>query len=550
MITVQEALNLPSLKEAQVVAGASGLDREMDWFHILDIPQVVPWIRKDRILITVGYAIAKEPEIQDALIENLNAKGIVGMIITIGLYLDEVPVGMKEAADRLGFPLITLSSSHHLETITRELAEKLLVNNDLFARYAEWYQKIMETVGENDALCGITGLATEITESQVVLLDNYGRLLTIGKSNDYYKNLDGFLKHFRENELRNNISAKGLPQLGFNGEIHYFYYRIDTKEQDCLFLVVLTNIKTVHFSKLMLIAGIASAISALLNSNEVLRRTVQSANIPLLENILYGHYASEGQAFREVSRVGWDFNTDHIVVTFEISSFDEYIIKYKLPDNEIINKRAMLLKVLAEKIMAIQGKYPLSKQELKWITIFQLANKDSLKKITQACQEIVDYFKEEHEMTINIGISSIVRDLAGFCNRVNETNACIKIGKELNKGNVYRYDELGMEIILYKILQDEDVKQNYLNKVQILIDYDNKYNLKIFETLKTYVLNQGNMAMAARSLDVHRNTIKYRLNKAEELLDLNLSSTNSFLNLAILLRIYEINNSANGLALN
>jgi DNA-binding PucR family transcriptional regulator len=120
----------------------------------------------------------------------------------------------------------------------------------------------------------------------------------------------------------------------------------------------------------------------------------------------------------------------------------------------------------------------------------------------------------------------------------------------LNKGNVYRYDELGMEIILYKILQDEDVKQNYLNKVQILIDYDNKYNLKIFETLKTYVLNQGNMAMAARSLDVHRNTIKYRLNKAEELLDLNLSSTNSFLNLAILLRIYEINNSANGLALN
>ncbi len=550
MITVKEALNLPSLKEAQVIAGASGLDRAMDWFHILDIPQVVPWIRKDRILITVGYAISKEPEMQEALIENLNAKGIVGMIIAVGLYLDEVPPNMIEAADRLGFPLIVLSADHHLETITRELAEKLLVNNDLFTGYADWYQKIMEAVGENDALCSLTGLATEIAESPVVLLDNYGRLLSIGKSNDHYKNKDGFLKHFRENELRNHTGPKGLPQLGYYGDIHYFYYRMDTKEQDCLFLVVLKNINTIHFSRLMLIAGIASAISALLNSNEVLRRTVQSANIPLLENILYGHYASEGQAFREVSRVGWDFHTDHIVVTFEISNFDEYIIKHKLPDLKIINIRAMLLKTLAEKIMAIQGKYPLSKQELKWITIFQLANKDSLKKITQACQEIVDYFYEEHEMIINVGISSIVRDLAGFCNRVNETNACIKIGKELNKGNVYRYDELGMEIILYKILQDEDVKQNYLNKIEALIDYDKKYNSNIFETLKNYVLNQGNLAMAARSLDVHRNTIKYRLNKAEELLDLDLSSTNSFLNLAILLRIYDINSSTDRLTLN
>ncbi len=149
-------------------------------------------------------------------------------------------------------------------------------------------------------------------------------------------------------------------------------------------------------------------------------------------------------------------------------------------------------------------------------------------------------------MIINVGISSIVRDLAGFCNRVSETNACIKIGKELNKGSVYRYDKMGMDIVLYKILQDEDVKQSYLNKVLMLINYDMKYNSNIFETLKNYVLHQGNLAMAARSLDVHRNTIKYRLNKAEELLDIDLTSTNSFLNLAIILRVYEINSSTEG----
>jgi hypothetical protein len=47
MLTIREAMNLPALDHAKVVAGHKGLDKKIEWFHIMDIPQILPWIKKE-----------------------------------------------------------------------------------------------------------------------------------------------------------------------------------------------------------------------------------------------------------------------------------------------------------------------------------------------------------------------------------------------------------------------------------------------------------------------------------------------------------------------
>lgn len=78
---------------------------------------------------------------------------------------------MIEAADRLGFPIITLTAEHHLREITRQLADQLLVGREIFLNYAVWNKKAMDTVRRGDSLYGLTRLAAEALNSQVVLLD-------------------------------------------------------------------------------------------------------------------------------------------------------------------------------------------------------------------------------------------------------------------------------------------------------------------------------------------------------------------------------------------
>ena len=538
MITVREALNLPALASAKVVAGHQGLDRKIEWFHVMDIPQIVPWIKKGDILLSVTYAFQTVPETTQGLVENLNEKGVVGMILAIGLYLKEVPQHMLEAADQLGFPIITISADHHLEEITRQLAEQILINSQIFPQNAAWNQKIMEIVRRSDALCCLTQMAAEVLGSQVVLLDSFGRLLTMGKESGEV--LDGLLANFRENHLKKASSQNGLPELGYYQNKHYFYYRLQARDQEIAFLVVLQNIEKADLSRLMLIQNIATIMSVLVSSKEMLQNVIYSAHIPLLENILYGQYASGEITYREASKLGWDLNAEHIVTVFEIENFDKYIVKHQLNEPQITKLRANLIKTMSEKINYIQGKYPVIKQELKFTTIFQLSNKSSLKNIVNSCHDIIDYFNERFNIIVFVGISSTVKDLAGFCTCLNEAKEGIKIIKAVDSTRIAKYDELSMEIILYRIMRDADIKQAYLKKIHKLVDYDLQYNSNLINTLQSYVKNQGNLALTARGLDIHRNTVKYRLKKAEELLDVNLNAPGMFLTLAILLKVKEI----------
>ncbi len=542
MITIREALKLPCLQEAKVIAGWRGLDKKIEWFHMVDIPQVEPWIKKDRLLISVGYAFTMQPETLDGLVENLHAKGIPGILLAVGLYLKEVPDYMIEAANSLDFPIITLSADHHLEDLTRELAERILVSNALFSKYANWNQKIMDAVGSSDEICSLTKLAAEVVESHVVLLDNFGRLLTTGDNNDRY--MDDLYRHFRETELKKPSNSSGLPKIGFFEEMHYFYYRLHAKNQEVAFLIVFRNMNTIHFSKMMLLQSIVVTITALLSSKKLLHNAILTAQIPMLENILYGQYASVELAYREASNLGWDLNAKHIVVVFEITNFDQYVIKHQLTEPQIIKIQANFIKSISDKIIAIQGTYPLNRDDLKLTTILRLNGQTTLSRIEQYCRDIVEYFKGKHNIEIFIGISSVVKDLSGFCNRLSEANECIKISKALNNSRVARYDAFSMEIILYKIFRNPEIQQNYLNKIKLLVDHDNHYNSHLIETLQSYIFNQGNLASTSRMLDIHRNTVKYRLKKVEELLDIQIGTTGTFLALAILLKIYEINLAA------
>src|SRR5215813_13877778 len=40
-----EALALPVLEHARVVAGVAGVEREVLWVHIVDLPDPLPWVR-------------------------------------------------------------------------------------------------------------------------------------------------------------------------------------------------------------------------------------------------------------------------------------------------------------------------------------------------------------------------------------------------------------------------------------------------------------------------------------------------------------------------
>jgi purine catabolism regulator len=78
-----------------------------------------------------------------------------------------------------------------------------------------------------------------------------------------------------------------------------------------------------------------------------------------------------------------------------------------------------------------------------------------------------------------------------------------------------------------------------------LISYDDQQHSDLLDTLNTYFANNGNTALTAKELKIHRNTLAYRLNRIAEITCLDLDDADVRLNLHLALKAREVLNAPN-----
>ena len=72
-----------------------------------------------------------------------------------------------------------------------------------------------------------------------------------------------------------------------------------------------------------------------------------------------------------------------------------------------------------------------------------------------------------------------------------------------------------------------------------LLSIDQSSDTEYFQTLKTYLLEDRSMSKSARLLNIHLNTMKYRMQKIIELTGINLDDENVRIHLLLSVLIYE-----------
>lgn len=105
--------------------------------------------------------------------------------------------------------------------------------------------------------------------------------------------------------------------------------------------------------------------------------------------------------------------------------------------------------------------------------------------------------------------------------------------KKKDGSDMLAYSNMG----IYKLLmgvEDNDILEEYYEKtIQPLIEYDRKNNSDLANVLWVYLQHDGSVKETADELFVHRNTVNYKLNRVAEILDMNLSSLNTRLQLTV-----------------
>ena len=92
-----------------------------------------------------------------------------------------------------------------------------------------------------------------------------------------------------------------------------------------------------------------------------------------------------------------------------------------------------------------------------------------------------------------------------------------------NDKGVVAYQDLGIYKLLMDIENQDVINEYYAETIQRLVEYDKLNQTNYCDVLQCYLEHSGSVKETAEAMFVHRNTINYKINKIEEMLNCDLS---------------------------
>lgn len=139
---------------------------------------------------------------------------------------------------------------------------------------------------------------------------------------------------------------------------------------------------------------------------------------------------------------------------------------------------------------------------------------------------LLDLFPSKYK--VNVGISNPFHRIELLREALSEAQDALVTGKSIEPGRrVFSFEEFSVSVMLKHFSETGDISRYIHPAVSCIAQYDEEYKAQLLETVRVYIQSGCSIKKTAEALYLHRNSVIYRLRKAEEIggLDLNDADT-------------------------
>jgi hypothetical protein len=141
--------------------------------------------------------------------------------------------------------------------------------------------------------------------------------------------------------------------------------------------------------------------------------------------------------------------------------------------------------------------------------------------IKEYANTISDLLLLINSLGFSVGISDIFENILDLTTYKYQASRLLELNQKDSRNNYYYQDFILHDIFAYANKEME--KHNYKNQIlHALLHYDVQNKTEYYHTLKTYICNLRDSNETIKELNIHRNTLLYRLQKIEEITSYNL----------------------------
>lgn len=540
-LTIKDVLQLFQDQSVSLAAGANGLDNIVLSANIMDAPDIANWAKPGDLILTTGYAFKDDPILQEQLIRELAAVGIAGLAIKTKRFLPEVPLIIKNLAEQLNLPVIELPLTLSLAEILNPIISSIAARQSyLLSRSNEIHKTLTNVAIKGGGINAIIACLGKLTQCPVGCYDIHSSVLSHwlpesipGVDKKAFNQLDNLLlNHVPHNEYlqaklsqakkpyTQHLTVEGyellLTSLAIMSDNEFFGYISILQPTDafldinCMALEHTCTVAALDFLK-------RKAVS---ESHRLYSRDI-------LEHILFGDLTNQA--------------TTETIAASKLS-------KAKLLECSVIeineSEGEVNLPVIAARLYKItqqlvSAKYPLSlvsERTGKIIVLIAftgaLAQPDP-----EIYTELLESFKEHYTANISIGVGTAVTDIRSVRQSYQDALTCLTLGRTIKGyGQITHPHEIASYALLENSGTSSLLTHVYEATLAKLEASDSLHSTELLKTLEKYLECDRNLTDSARELYIHRNTLTNRLERIQDITDLDFSNRELLFGLRLALR--------------
>jgi len=300
------------------------------------------------------------------------------------------------------------------------------------------------------------------------------------------------------------------------------------------YLGLVKKIKDIGSIEQFFLHRMATLILLELVKTQSIQDTERQHHRDFLFDLLYNNFDSLEVIISRGKLWGWNFSKPHFVVVGEIAGYD--------PDSSDRKRFEELVTEMTSLLHRLQPKTICLERNGQVVLLFPL---ESMLPQSEWHSQALKYLDPILKMLKSLpgkqpfqyGLGNLYNSARYLHRSFQEARTALELGKLFdNADRLISFHGLGIMRLLHR-LDRQELEDFRLEVLGPLLKFDKESNLDLEKTLLAYFSCNTDLNAAGDKLYLHPNTLRYRLKKASEILDRDLSSLENQVNLFLALKI-------------
>lgn len=515
-ITVKDALGIGGLQHSRLVAGRDGLDRVIGCVDILEVPDASLWLRENELLVTTCYAVRNDPEGQLNILRAMARSESAALAVKFGRFVGEPPPAMIKLADELSIPLLDVPDGVSFLDITHPVMTAIVnLQAEKLAYSEKVHRRLTQLALEQNGLPPVALELAQLLDRNVMMVSDEYEILAVSGETAVNQSV-AILTNLRE--------VPNLRQIPLAGTL-WNVFPVDVQKRRYGYILVsginqgdsLTDMQSVAVEHAITVVALH------LLREEAVREARHSYKRDFLEDLIAGAVTNREIAINRGEAIGLHLDEPYYIMVADIDGFTSVLAKMQQQSELMARQiKGEMLRLVEQAATAWKRRTMIVSRSDSIVIVLPVDRKQLPGDIRHRLAALAEGIQERARqrwpnVTLTIGISRLGSDFLDFPANYHHVRDMIRMVRRLyGKGRSVFWDEI--EIYGFLASTGKPLEQFYQGILGVVDRPDVKNRQELLDTLEGYLECQGNIVEAADRLFIHRNTLRYRLERLKELL--------------------------------